>query len=735
MIRLFVLLLSFFISISCSYSQDQKYPNRVPLTDWFFKAASSGSASRIYITPQDGPTFSNSQTLSSGQVALPGSIFPVDLTKKEIILSGNWALGITFNTLVGSAGPVNNFRFTNADNTVTIGTATNANHAFQSLNDCNYLEVSGRKYSEPIILKAGSGQSGFVWYPLSGAGSVIRIRNTLGDAIKYADLLASVGASGKKYQKIIYTNNRIKGNVLDGEGIYIGNVSTATQTDLAVVTNFAVMDKGREAIQVKWANSFKIYGFTAVNVGQIPASDPNHNGQNHGLQIEASNGFYKDGIVYNSPRPINFFSHGDTIKNVSFYYSEERGYIGDALDAFPGDPRLTGGPIVFIDCDFTYIGPGTIDYFTEIAERTANIEWKNCKFSSNIQALYYDHRSPGHTNSIIGTFTTNGNSIVDVPIPTFKSTDVYSEDFLKLTSAYHYNLGRGSLTPRAGNKEVLDATEIAGISVNYNTAFASVPLPATGTFLTSDGNEVTLAITWVQGSYSATTPGAVTVLGTPTVTAGMRNNYAVKASVVVTVGAAPTPDKHVLVDLTTTSSPTLTPTGNWNHAEYVSFAIGAVLLKDGANNTLLHLINTEGTDTGYGVTIPIGSNFSAEAIGETSSSGAIYPVAVNTSVWNNVGTTGQVRALQFTGLNNSFTYTVKLLGSVDNGVGAGSHTCDLQVTGATSPSYVTGINVSGNVSTTTNFSVAPSSGIITVNTRRTSTGSCALAAIELVYTP
>jgi hypothetical protein len=213
----------------------------------------------------------------------------------------------------------------------------------------------------------------------------------------------------------------------------------------------------------------------------------------------------------------------------------------------------------------------------------------------------------------------------------------------------------------------------------------------------------------------------------------MSDPFSIKVERRIMVGPAPTPDKHVLVDLTTSSSPTLTPTGNWNHATYTSFATGVVTIKDGNGNTLVHLINTEGTDTGYGVSVT--SGLSAEAIGETSSTGAVYPVAVNTSVWNQPGSSGNVRTFTFTGLNNSLTYTVKLLGSVDNGIGGGSHTCDLQVTGATSPSYVTGINVSGNVSATTDFNIAPSSGIITVNVRRTATGSCAVAAVELVYTP
>lgn len=391
----------------------------------------------LVVTPPSGPVFTDAKQLIAQNVRIPGYIFPVDLSgKQDITLNGTWPAGVALN---GHTAPI---RISN-DGTVTIGTSTSTTHGIQSVGATNDVTIAGKSFSEPIVVKAGANQSGIGWNA-TATGSKLDISNMIFDGVGYADVLASSG-TGKEYGSFKLSFLRSKGGKSKtGEFIYIGNNITSVPTRKVIVEHAAAMDIAREFVQVKWTDNFSISNFTGNNIGFL-----NGDGQNHGIQIEASNGTAKDFIIYQVPRGLNIFSHGDSVRNGAIAFTIDGGYIGDAKEAFPNDTHLNGKPIVIDAIDFTKLSFGNAKYILAVRESTADVYVINCTFPPGTESLFLDQRIKGYTNKLIGGLNDHGNTVSSTPAPTFVSTDLNSIDFLKLNEPYHIKKGRGHLTPKA----------------------------------------------------------------------------------------------------------------------------------------------------------------------------------------------------------------------------------------------------------------------------------------------
>lgn len=86
-------------------------------------------------------------------------------------------------------------------------------------------------------------------------------------------------------------------------------------------------------------------------------------------------------------------------------------------------------------------------------------------------------------------------------------------------------------------KNIVSFPALTAITVAYNTAFGALGLPSTVAATMSDNTTQGVAVTWEQGLYSATTAGAYTLTGTPSLTSAITNTGKAKPTIGVTVSA------------------------------------------------------------------------------------------------------------------------------------------------------------------------------------------------------
>lgn len=166
-------------------------------------------------------------------------------------------------------------------------------------------------------------------------------------------------------------------------------------------------------------------------------------GQNGLLQVHDCNGTIRDEIRDGAPEFGTLFTHGVTISNCYFRWTNNNPiFFGRSDNAYFSAyaNRLNGQPVLFDRCIFHCDNVGTLAQVANVAERTANIEFRDCIFSSNITALYLDTRAVGYTNSLIGTISTNGNTSAALTAPTYRANYNVYDDYLNhglCTSAYY----------------------------------------------------------------------------------------------------------------------------------------------------------------------------------------------------------------------------------------------------------------------------------------------------------
>ena len=690
------------------------------------RITNGGSLSLVNIYPQDRPTLTAPQTRAAAGLTVPGILFQADLTSKHVILSGTFADGLAINGIENALGDP--LLLTNENGSTIIGAfSLTPASAITVIGDTNNLEFWGRDKDTPFVLR--SDESGLVFNPQVG-GSTIRMYNMLAEDVGYSGWLLTVLSSGGSYhRKTIGGFLIVDGLVTEGEAFYFGHVSTDTPHHYLALVHCAGKDKGRNGFQHKWGLKTRCYNHTYRNVAQVVDS-----AQNQALQVEVC----KDTILYDfifdgAKTPFNIFTHDLIIDGGFTRYTQGPGYIGLASNFWPGHPNLNGKKVLIKNHTFLFDNAGTNAYLAQWEETGCNFEFQNCRFSDNHHPSIFQDIRAGGSNSLIGTTTTNGNTSVPKAtllseMPTYKSDDRYDKDFSNLfPGTKWFNLGCGKGSPTKRTIQILDVKEVVAQTVVYGTAFGSLSLPSTLPCFLSNGYWEDLPVIWAQGAYDGNVAGTYTMYGTPV---GYSNEDDNKSEIIVTVDPYVNPDT-VRVNLTGAAG-SYVSSGNWNNILAAGFATGAQTIKgDNSGSTLASLRKVGGTLTGYGINIITG--FDTGALGEDSG-GGIIPTEAIVGSWANPGSSGTSRSFKFTGLDNSKTYTFKILSSVDVDITGSSHLVTVQVSGASGGSTVTDYEAYGNKTVWNTFTgCVPTGGEITIRVEKRTAGQAVVNAIEFEW--
>jgi hypothetical protein len=698
-------------------------------------SARSGEFVSPYIYPPDAPVFADPVQLDPVGNALDGSIFTADLAGKlDVILEGHWDDGCALNAIIGSRHrPI---RFVNLDANTLLGDPANPSvHGMSVLNNTDNIELWGKDRNTPLRFSAGTGQSGLVWLAkTTDGGTILRTTNLQMEDVGYAGILSNQGSGSAIYKKEVHRWVKVKGLVAEGEGVYKGNTGTPfSVTDLFILIHAGIENKGREGLQLGHVGRALVFNGTFKSVGQTVAHP-----QDHLMQVVDCNGIIANNIFDGAPALFNIFTHDVLFENNYFGFTATRGYIGrtDDLSYYGSNPRFNGVKQHYKNNIFHWRGGSTLSSLVEVAERIADIDFEDNVFVGDISALFFDNRVAGHSNSLVGTLSTNGNQIISSKdLPSYVSTALTHKDYLSAQQGIEYftrRMGRG-LVP-TGDKLVCEVKEIAPIvDVPWGTEFGDLELPATAEFLIQDGLYVSYPVTWDTLDYDGETEGEQIITGTPTLPGGIVNTFNVAPTISVTVLPEPTSAKKILVNLGGTSA-NYVGSGNWNHV-FQSFATGAQTIKGNNNDdTLASLRNTDGELTGYGISIT--SQFEGNTLGQDPSpdnSGA-YPDAAIIGNWSNPGSAGTSRVFTITGLDNSKAYTISLLGSAASFLSGSSHLVTVQVSGASGGGTLSNQETEANINNKMVFDpVMPSSGVITITVTKTATGQAYVNVLEIDY--
>lgn len=686
-----------------------------------------GGGIKVNLYPQDRPTLTAPQTRAAAGLTLAGSLFQVDLTSKNVILSGAFNNGLALNGLNNDIGDP--LILTNENSSTTIGTTSNATAAFGIVNVTNNVEYWGKSKTEPLKIFAGSGQSGIQFNPQVG-GAIVRIYNIEASDLGYSGMLFSAPSSGGSYfKKVTACWFALDGLVTEGEHTYLGNVSTSTPFERVVLLHNSGRNKGREPLQFKWCEQSRVYNHTYRNVGQV--SDT---AQQHGIQVEVS----KDTIIYDvaidgCKRSINLFTHDLIVDGGFIRWTSSDGYIGKAETFWPGNANLNGKKVLFRGVTFIRDITGS-GYVAQWEETGCNLEFQNCVFSDNINSsIVQDNRAGSPTNTLTGTTTTNGNTSVAkatllAQLPTYVSDTITSPDFCNITPGhYWFNVGVGKGTPSRRITEIVDAREAVDETVVYGTAYGDLTLPSTGWCLLSTGYWEELPITWAQGSYDGDVAGDYTIYGTPT---GYTNTDNIRVEKTITVEAYVNPDT-VRVNLAGIGGAYVS-SGNWNNI-FQNFSSGVQTIKgDNSGETLASLRKVGGALTGYQLNIVTG--FDSGALGQAAGGAGVYPDNAILGNWSNPGSSGTSRSFKLTGLDNAKTYTIRILGSAADYLSGTSHLVTVQVSGASGGGTLSNQQIDSNISNVMTFpGCVPTGGEITIRVEKTATGQAYVNVLDFEW--
>lgn len=723
-----------------------------------------------YIIIPDAPTFINANTLTESQLSTLGELFYFDtgavsaVIGKDTILAGNWNNGIEFNGINGSK--TNRWRFKNLNNSFVV-TAAAPTDVHRQINNCNFIEIYGNigttipaNYSP---YRVTGGQSGLNFPNATGLGTTFKFCNMLMYNHAYAGMLLNLGGgsnvdghgwNGLLYNKILTRFCRVDGISSEGEGFYHGHTSTpyAVITD-SISLHDIVRNKGREGQQDEHCTRVIWYNMTFRSVGTVVGQPEQTN-----LLQQHDNGF---GIIENcifdgAPNLWNIFLNSNyTFRNCYFRWTNGApGFIGNTAGVyFAGSPRVTGGGTgTFVNCQFlAENGGATVNFLTQFADPAWSSTFTNCKFSSNIANIFQDIRGGGATGVLTGNVTTNGNTQIAYATmvaqkPTYLSNDFNSADYCKVTTTAFLTAGMGAMTKVLGDQDLVEVDEIADIVVANGTAFGAngvgVGLPQSSNFMAQDGLYRSVPITWSAGSYNGSVQGDYVISGSPTISAGIRNasGLVITTNVHVNATSANTLTvvkgtvalsgkvanlnysagaKHIIVNLGGLSMSYLTGV-NYNHIPQ-NYASGVQIVKgENSGDTLASLRKTDGVLTGYQVNII--HVLQGEQLGQNTA--GVFPASFNVDEWTNPSAGS--RSFEITGLDNSKTYTIKIMCSVDIG-NPGNMNEDVTIAGATGGGTFTidqSTNVTNFVGGVNGVDFTPTSGKVTITLTKTNTRAC-----------
>jgi len=370
----------------------------------------------------------------------------------DVILSGNFNLGLDCNGFSTTVNPSPYYRMVNFDGATVLGSSSLADHAMQTIGSFSGVELYGKSATEPLVFKSQT-QNG-AQIGSTSFGSYFLFQNCVVKGAGASGMTANFGSTSIYYESVTLYQYRTFNT--GEEGIcYLGHTSNPfSYLNYATVTHCFSYISQREGTQFEHINYLTSHHNTCVLPGQTATG-----GQNHGLQAHDIGA--GSTIAYNiydgSKYPFNIFTHGLTISYTYFGFTNSGtgygGFIGRTDNSyFSTSPRLTGEPLIFYRCYFNYTGVGTLTYMTSIEERVANIIFLECVFSPNITNAYLDNRVAGYTNTITGTIGTNGNTSATILSPTYitgyNDQDDYEHQGL-LTSPFYLSLRMGYRTMAA----------------------------------------------------------------------------------------------------------------------------------------------------------------------------------------------------------------------------------------------------------------------------------------------
>lgn len=337
---------------------------------------------------------------------------------KNFKTSGNFSAGFNMRDPVGTAGtPIVGVN-TAGD---IIGVLALGTHAIQTNNNpMDYLYMYGLDPTNPFLLRTANNGLQIGHNP-TGSHSIFR--NFVIDSPGTSGTTFNFGVSTTSfYENIDLSYIRVFN--AGQEGItYIGNTGASyngtNYINTATVSNCYTYNSSREGTQFGHINVLLAYNNTIINSGQTGGA-----GQNGLIQVHDCNGTVRDSIYDGAPELGTFFTHGTTVQNCYFRWTNNNPiFVGRSDNAYFAAyaNRLNGQPLLFNRCIFHCDNVGTLAHAATIEERTANVEFRDCIFSSNISALYLDNRAGGYSNTLVGTISTNGNSSASLTAPSYIS--------------------------------------------------------------------------------------------------------------------------------------------------------------------------------------------------------------------------------------------------------------------------------------------------------------------------
>lgn len=390
-------------------------------------------------------------TLESGEISPSG--------RHDLLVQGPFTSTLTPNGLIGTA--ISPFRYQSLDlnNRTVVGgnTITPGQQIVSTLNNSNYQY----HYSYDVTGYTDNTRAGISAFGLlsTAAGAVGLYQDHVVTNTSYAGWLLQSGNTSNTYS---FTGSflRIFGYPIEGEGLYLGSTVTPAGgslfTDPTIVHDCLVYNKGRESYQFNGHNNVVAYKLTARLVGQAGIA-----GQNNLWQFQNSHGTLDDSILDGAPVGMNIFSHGLIVSNTYFHWtggSSSSGpvksiFIGNLLAAYSSPVPPTNNPaggspgtITFINCYFDVDVASTEVAWVE--DPNVTVEFQNCKFDPLFSTLYADNRGASNY-SLVGTLTTNGNTVTSMPTPTYTNFDPAQPLTHGLcTTPTYYLLGMGYRNPR-----------------------------------------------------------------------------------------------------------------------------------------------------------------------------------------------------------------------------------------------------------------------------------------------
>jgi hypothetical protein len=362
--------------------------------------------------------FSSGYNRVQAGLAVAGQLRLVDIGNPaggiDVVLSGAFTDGLTIVDLLGSAGVP--FRIVG---TGPIGSDSKG-FAIGTVSGCDYIEIYGPSAASPMVITANGANMHALQMAARSGGTSFKLQNAVMKSPGSSGML--LNSSSNTYRNIIGNNIRMF-NAYREFG-YFGSTSTPFATfDSISLEDIVGYNTEWDFIQASHCDDLYINRATFKNGG---TTDTNQ--QDHAIQNTDANGLVENCIFDNVPRFCNIFSHGMTYRNCYFRFTdavEYPGFMGrtDNLSYYGSSPRFNGLPVKFDGCYFdddTGVVGGAL---VNVQERISNREFVDCSFDTLRTSLYNDSRAVGHSNSLIGTLTTNGNSINTLTAPTFSNFD------------------------------------------------------------------------------------------------------------------------------------------------------------------------------------------------------------------------------------------------------------------------------------------------------------------------